>query len=57
MCRDESGELAANGLARWCVGQTRQGVTDGSAATSAFWETVQVPEGILSVKAVAINSE
>jgi hypothetical protein len=59
---DSRGEMEASGLARWCIGDPGTVLTvDGSSAQGGglteFWETVAVPDGVLSVRALAPHSD
>ncbi len=59
---DSRGEIEASGLARWCIGDPGTVLTvDGSSAhgggLTEFWEPVAVPDGVLSVRALAPHSD
>ena len=57
---DARGAMEVSGLARWCVGdpgtvlQVDESIGSGGGITE-YWERVQVPEGVVSVRAIAAH--
>ena len=57
--KDKRGTMDASGLVRWCIGDPGTVLKvdeqrSEAGVTSEYWEQVDLPEGILSVRAIAV---